>query len=207
MNAIDTLEKVKRRYPIGTKVYKPHSEEYIIISDEDGFIFHNITWNNHCFIMYENINIYNDFDPVEYWAEIVEEEKEIYPILKLTDKDVIHVETEEQANELCKLFDSLGLKWFNKDSYILDNGWGFHKKDTCYNPREGTLSSLEYYQWKSYTIHKAANFIDKIEPLYKDSNIKLKQSINKCKKEKELKNIESISEKIKIKKSRVLTIK
>lgn len=80
-------------------------------------------------------------------------------VLELTEKDVIHAETHQQSIELCKLFDSLGLKIHDGKSYLTQDLWVHYKVLTCYCPKTGDYCDFFFYAGEGYTIHKATDFI------------------------------------------------
>ena len=81
-------------------------------------------------------------------------------VTDLKENEVIHCKNEEQANAICKLMHEAGLKWNSSFSYLNDNKFKDYKKQTCYNPKEGKYSYLDYYKREGYTIYKAEHFLN-----------------------------------------------
>lgn len=81
-------------------------------------------------------------------------------VLDLKQNEVIHCETEEQANKICELFDSLGLKWRTGHSYKNYTPYYPINGQYCYQPATGETCTLEFYKSKGYIIHKATDFLN-----------------------------------------------
>lgn len=56
----------------------------------------------------------------------------------------IHCDTEEKANELLIVFNKLGKKWINGESYLADNYWRFETTETCYG-LDGSSGISKWY--------------------------------------------------------------
>ena len=56
----------------------------------------------------------------------------------------IHCDTEEKANELLIVFNKLGKKWVNGESYLADNYWRFETTETCYG-LDGSSGISKWY--------------------------------------------------------------
>lgn len=56
----------------------------------------------------------------------------------------IHCDTEEKANELLIVFNKLGKKWVNGESYLADNYWRFETTKTCYG-LDGSSGISKWY--------------------------------------------------------------
>ena len=80
-------------------------------------------------------------------------------VTDLKENECIHCETEEQANAICKLMHEAGLKWRFGDSYLKINEYNLYESETCYFPKEGEFSNLNYAKEESYTIYKAEQFL------------------------------------------------
>lgn len=70
----------------------------------------------------------------------------------LTDNDVIHCQTQEEATLLCNELHRLGKIWCNGESYLNNSCWNINKKDTCYNIIKNTLDRIDYCKSRNYTI-------------------------------------------------------
>ena len=81
-------------------------------------------------------------------------------VLDLKENEVIHCETEEQSKRLCELFDNLGLKWRDGDSYKSRNPYITTNGEFCYKPATGEICTLEFYKSNGYIIHKATDFLN-----------------------------------------------
>jgi hypothetical protein len=86
-------------------------------------------------------------------------------VLDLKENEVIHCETEEQSKRLCELFDNLGLKWRDGDSYKSRNPYITTNGEFCYKPATGEICTLEFYKSNGYIIHKAAEFFNNFKEL------------------------------------------
>lgn len=73
-------------------------------------------------------------------------------IQDLTDKDVVHCPTQEQATELCNELDRLGRKWVNKESYKNNTAWVLYNHRTCYCIVGGMFANIEYCAQENYNI-------------------------------------------------------
>ena len=56
----------------------------------------------------------------------------------------IHCDTEEKANNLLIVFNKLGKKWINGESYLADNYWRFETTETCYG-LDGSSGISKWY--------------------------------------------------------------
>ena len=97
--------------------------------------------------------------PIHSVKEFLTQEKQIMKVTDLKENECIHCETEEQAIAICKLMHEAGLRWNNCDSYFLINNYCIYTSQTCYIPKKGTLSSLNYAKKSKYTIYKAEQFL------------------------------------------------
>jgi len=60
------------------------------------------------------------------------------------ENTVFYCETEETANELLSIAHSLGYEWSCGESYLENNFWYIHGKDTCYDISCGKVASIGY---------------------------------------------------------------
>ena len=81
-------------------------------------------------------------------------------VTDLKENEVIHCETEEQANAICKLMHESGLKWNSGDSYLEINNFSDYKENTCYNVKKSIFTELGYSKKNGYTIYKAEQFLN-----------------------------------------------
>jgi hypothetical protein len=80
-------------------------------------------------------------------------------VTDLGENEVIHCPTIEEAEAICRLMDWAGLRWNGGDSYLQENDWRTHKKNTCYRPKRGTFTELKFFKENGYIIHKAPEFL------------------------------------------------
>lgn len=78
----------------------------------------------------------------------------------LKENECIHCETEEQAKAICKLMHEAGLKWNSGDSYLSKNNYDSYKSETCYFPKSGEYSDLNYAKKEKCKIYKAEQFLN-----------------------------------------------
>jgi hypothetical protein len=77
----------------------------------------------------------------------------------LTDNEVIHCPTEQEAIALCKMMHELDFKWESGRKYIDHNYWSDYKERTCYNPKNRTFTNKEFYLNECKTIYPASDFL------------------------------------------------
>lgn len=65
---------------------------------------------------------------------------------------IIHTHTEEEAKALCKIFDELGLKWCDEESYLKITSWKTYNNRTCYYPSEGQFGHTDFYFERHYQV-------------------------------------------------------
>lgn len=56
----------------------------------------------------------------------------------------IWCDTIELAEQICYIFDFLGIQWCTKTSYKESNEWYIHEESTVYYPKSGTFSDLSH---------------------------------------------------------------
>lgn len=66
-------------------------------------------------------------------------------ITDLTDNDVVHCATEEEAKRVLKLAHDAGYEWGDGNSYLEFTLWNIYKSDSCYRVAMGAYGRLEYY--------------------------------------------------------------
>jgi hypothetical protein len=77
----------------------------------------------------------------------------------LTENEVIHCPTEQEAIALCKMMHEKGMKWRDGESYEKNTKWEYQKQETCYRPADGTRRDKGYFESISTTIHPASLFL------------------------------------------------
>lgn len=65
-------------------------------------------------------------------------------LTELTDNQVVHCKTEDEAIRICNIAHELGWKWCNKNSYKKTN-WGKYFGTTCYDFDNGAYGNLDFY--------------------------------------------------------------
>ena len=102
--------------------------------------------------------------------------------MKVTDlklDEVIHCQTEKEANEICKLMHQVGLRWSSGDSYLQNTKY---MVDVCYHISSGSYETYDYFKkLKNFKIYSANLFIrgEKINKLLqgvRDSNKQVKNN-------------------------------
>jgi len=87
-------------------------------------------------------------------------------VTDLTDQEVIHCETLEEAERICKIMHDAWLERAEWDSYLNINSWWSSetgKEGVCYRPNRGTFGLLKLYKERNYTIHPSKDFIEEIK--------------------------------------------
>lgn len=97
-------------------------------------------------------------------------------ILELTENEVIHVTNREDNDKLMQIFDSIGLKWMNGKSYLYTSVFDDYKEDTCYSPKKGGYSRIDYHKEEKHTIY----------------------TVNQIKEMQDVETIETLTEKLKV---------
>lgn len=65
--------------------------------------------------------------------------------LKISDNTIIKCPTLREAEQLVKIFDQLGFKWCNEDSYIKSsNLWDINREYTYYRPQIGSYGNIKF---------------------------------------------------------------
>lgn len=80
-------------------------------------------------------------------------------VTDLKENEVIHCETEEQANAICKLMHEAGLTWAYNESYLEETYFSTYKEQTCYNTKGGFYADLDFYKRNRFKIYKAEQFL------------------------------------------------
>lgn len=78
-------------------------------------------------------------------------------IQDLKDNDVIHCQTQKEADLLCNELHRLGYKWAGGDSYLRDTRWDIFKENTCYLIKKGEYCYKSYYKNNGYNIIPFSN--------------------------------------------------
>lgn len=81
-------------------------------------------------------------------------------VTDLKENEVIHCETLEQYDAICKLLHEAGYKWFTDEPYcpVEEKDWRVYKKDTVIDVTYGELVSISHLS-EDYKIHPATDFI------------------------------------------------
>ena len=116
-------------------------------------------------------------------------------VTDLKENECIHCETEEQANDICKLMHEAGLIWNSGYGYLLRYRY---YNNICYYPKKGTHSDLHYANKQNYKIYKAEQFLNQkqevmstvvnINPDTSEINIKPKEGFEIDVEKSDLKN-------------------
>ena len=78
----------------------------------------------------------------------------------LTKEIAVHLETEEQANALCKWLHFKNEKWNTGVSYLEETYWKVYKDNTCYRIYGGAYGDLDYYKEANTPVISFAEAID-----------------------------------------------
>ena len=62
---------------------------------------------------------------------------------------IIHCDTLEKAQFLCKFLNKHGYKWSSGEGYT-PSKWETFKEGTCYVPKKGLYSTIDYYKTVEY---------------------------------------------------------
>lgn len=81
--------------------------------------------------------------------------------LESNKKLLIHCDTKEKAQKLCKAFDKIGKYWYNGASYLENNCWSLLREKTCYTNYGHLTFKTKYYEDFTYEF-KDVIFDDKI---------------------------------------------
>jgi len=80
-------------------------------------------------------------------------------VTDLGENECIHCPTEREAEAICKLMHEAGLEWTDGCSYLKVICWSENKYKTCYIPKNGTYSSIDFHKYDGLTIHPASDFL------------------------------------------------
>ena len=99
------------------------------------------------------------------WVERLEEveEPEIHIQDAIKENTVIHCETEQEANRILGMAESLGYKWWMGENYENNTEWGICKSTMCYDLFNGSYSDYDYFKKNDYTIIPSTQIAD-LEP-------------------------------------------
>lgn len=73
-------------------------------------------------------------------------------IQDLTDKDVVHCPSLEEALLFCNELHRLGKKWANRKSYKNNTEWKSYNYRTCYSVAEGLFANIEFWNEENYNV-------------------------------------------------------
>lgn len=80
-------------------------------------------------------------------------------VTDLKENEVIHCETLEQYDAICKLLHEAGYLWVSGKSYMKKNKWWYkHRNDTCIYPLYGVILPA-FNILLTHKIHPATDFI------------------------------------------------
>lgn len=82
----------------------------------------------------------------------------IMKIKDLTEKDAIHCNTEEKAKLFFEIMHSEGMKWCNGKTYLEEMTYTYGE-NTCFYPKNGVLSSLDFARRGDYNIISFDDFM------------------------------------------------
>jgi hypothetical protein len=80
-------------------------------------------------------------------------------VTELTDKEVIHCPTEQEAEAICLLMHEAGLTWSTGNSYLGRTQWDNRESEMCYRPTRGSWGSEDIYRSDGFIIHPASLFL------------------------------------------------
>jgi len=80
-------------------------------------------------------------------------------IESIKENEVVHCPTEQLAVKFCQMLKKAGKTWGSGRSYD-DAQWSIYMADTCYEPKTGHYSPLDFYKEEGYTITPVTDFID-----------------------------------------------
>lgn len=78
-------------------------------------------------------------------------------------KYAMHCKTREEAESFCRFLHQNGRKWYDEDSYLEDDSWDVHERDTVYCFNEGAFCDIEYARHINYGILEWSDFMEEVE--------------------------------------------
>ena len=127
-----------------------------------------------CKIKIENENQFNEVIvpcKTEKYQEITIEqlrilagEKTLMKLTDLTEKQVVHCATKEEAKRICKIAHDNGLKWKNGDSYLDEINFEDYKEETCYSFNLYMYGHLYFYKQENYEIIPSTQITEEPQP-------------------------------------------
>ena len=92
-----------------------------------------------------------------------EEEYKIHIKEAIKENTVVHCETEQEANRILEMAESLGCKWWYGKGYEDNTEWNCYKRTTCYYLFDGSYSNYNYFQIRNYNIIPSTQIEDSEE--------------------------------------------
>lgn len=118
--------------------------------------FHGTNWFNELNKFANNPQVFNPqvFETAVEFMKLINNQP-MKKVTDLTDKQVIHCPTEEEAEAICRLMRELGTWPLSTTVYST------YKHNICYCPSTGTYANLEYYQNEcaGYEVFPAKDFL------------------------------------------------
>lgn len=75
----------------------------------------------------------------------------------------MHCKTEEEAENFCRFLGLNCRRWKDGTSYLEDNMWCLHERDTVYCFNEGAFCDIEYARHINYGILEWSDFMEDSE--------------------------------------------
>ena len=88
------------------------------------------------------------------------EEPKIHIKEAVKENTVVHCETEQEANRILEMAESLGCKWWYGKGYEDNTEWNCYKRTTCYYLFDGSYSDCYYFNSKNHTIIPSTQIAD-----------------------------------------------
>lgn len=85
--------------------------------------------------------------------------KMIFDIEKYNGKYVMHCKTEAEAKSFCRYLDSVGKKWCDGESYLIETNWKIYKDQSCYKFNTGQYADKSYYLKLGYLTLEWSNYV------------------------------------------------
>ena len=142
--------KIKEKHPSLSSFTVINDDDYdvVILKLPDGW---NV-WNKNGLLYCDGV-----------WVERLEEEPKIHIKEAIKEKTVVHCETEQEANRILEMAESLGYKWWYGKNYEDNTAWNIYKSTTCYYLFDGSYSDYDYFKNRNYTIIPSTQIAD-VEP-------------------------------------------